>query len=83
MNPLVSFNRILGWAYLGIGLLVLIGWAVSRAGIVLRAGGIMVPLGALHLLAAYGFANERSWRWAAQAAPFVLLLVQLLLLSPE
>ncbi len=81
MNPLVSFNRILGWVYLGIGVLVLIGWAVSRATIVLRAGGILVPLGALHLAAAHGFARERRWRWLAQAAPFLLLLTQLIVMT--
>lgn len=79
MNPLVSFNRMLGWVYVGIGVITLMAWAVTRSAIVLSVGWILVPLGALHLVAARGFRDERPWRWAAQAAPVVLLLAQLLL----
>jgi uncharacterized membrane protein HdeD (DUF308 family) len=81
VNPLVSFNRLLGWVYLGIGVITLLAWAVTRSALVLSAGWILVPLGALHLLAARGFSQERPWRWAAQVAPVVLLLIQLLRLS--
>jgi len=79
VNPLVSFNRMLGWVYVGIGVITLMAWAVTRSAIVLSVGWILVPLGALHLVAARGFRDERPWRWAAQAAPVVLLLAQLLL----
>jgi uncharacterized membrane protein HdeD (DUF308 family) len=77
MNPLVSFNRMRGWVYFGIGLITLLAWAVTRSAIVLSVGWILVPLGALHLLAARGFRDERPWRWAAQIAPMLLLLIQL------
>jgi uncharacterized membrane protein HdeD (DUF308 family) len=81
VNPLVSFNRMLGWLYLGIGVITLLAWAVTRSAMVLSVGWILVPLGALHLLAARGFRDERSWRWAAQIAPMLLLLIQLLRLQ--
>jgi uncharacterized membrane protein HdeD (DUF308 family) len=81
VNPLVSFNRLLGWIYLGIGVITLLAWAFTRSAMVLSVGWILVPLGALHLVAARGFAREASWRWAAQVAPALLLLIQLLRLS--
>jgi uncharacterized membrane protein HdeD (DUF308 family) len=77
VNPLVSFNRMLGWLYLVIGVVTLLAWVVTRSAIVLSVGWILAPLGALHLLAARGFRDERPWRWAAQVAPMVLLLIQL------
>ena len=83
MNPLVSFNRVLGWGYLGIGVITLLAWAVTRSAIVLSVGWILVPLGGLHLLAAHGFRDERPWRWAAQIAPMLLLLIQLLRLEAK
>jgi hypothetical protein len=67
----------LGWVYFGIGLITLLAWAVTRSAIVLSVCWILVPLGALHLLAARGFRDERPWRWAAQIAPMLLLLIQL------
>ncbi|MGH7561675.1 MAG: hypothetical protein ACRENB_11730 [Gemmatimonadales bacterium] len=79
MNPLVSFNRILGWVYVGIGIAVLAGWALTQSGIVLQIGLVLAAVGGLHLLAARAFAREHPWRWVAQAAPPALLLVQLLL----
>lgn len=79
MNAMVSFNRILGWVYLVLGLIIAVAWLFTRAQPVLRVGGLLLGLGALHLLAAKGFERERPWRWAAQAAPMVLLLAQLLI----
>ncbi len=81
MNPLVAFNRILGWVYLGFGALIGIAWLGVRSGTVLQVSAIVLLLGAGHHLAAWGFAGNRPWRWAAQAAPAGLLLAQLLRLS--
>ncbi len=81
MNPLVSFNRILGWVYLGIGAILLFTWLLMRHETVLQLGAILALIGGGHLLAARGFQGERSWRWAAQAAPAALLLIQLFRLS--